>query len=72
MKPSTQALDCIKGKKAFTRFDKEVKHLLSVPHEAIMERERAYKEQAERNPRRRGPKRKVKPSASGRASRAKG
>lgn len=62
---------CAEGPKAFARFDSEVRRLLSVPHEAIVERERAYKEQAERNPKRRGPKKKVKPSSSGRASRAK-
>ena len=72
MRPTRRALDCIEGKKAFTRFDKEVKHLLSVPHDTIAARERAYQEESERNPKRRGPKRKPKPSASGRASRAKG
>jgi hypothetical protein len=37
---------------------------MSVPKEEILRREAEYKKQSEQNPHRRGPKRKVKPSAS--------
>jgi hypothetical protein len=42
--------------------------LLAVPRAELEKRVQAYKEQAEQNPNRRGPKRKVKPSASDSAS----
>lgn len=38
--------------------------LLSVPRETINARQAKYREQVDANPKRRGPKRKVKPSAS--------
>ncbi len=63
--------ECREGSGACRRFDREVKFLLSVPHDTIAARERAYQEESKRNPNRRGPKQKTKPSASGRASRAK-
>ena len=37
---------------------------MKVPHSEIMRREAEYKKQSLANPNRRGPKRKVKPSAS--------
>jgi hypothetical protein len=47
----------------FDTFTKLVDRVLAVPHEEILRREKEYQEQAARNPKRRGPKRKVKPSA---------
>ena len=46
------------------KFSNEVNFLLSVPRAEILRREAEYKKQAEANPNKRGPKRKVKPSAS--------
>ncbi len=45
------------------RFASLVERLLSVPREEMQRREAEYKRQSEANPHRRGPKRKVKPSA---------
>ena len=56
--------ECIEGQEAFNRFDNTISALLSVPHSTLVRREQAYKKKAERNPHKRGPKRKVKPSAS--------
>jgi hypothetical protein len=53
----------IEGPEAVTRFDALVRKILSVPHEEIMRREAEYKMQSALNPKRRGPKPKVKPSA---------
>jgi hypothetical protein len=47
----------------FDAFTNAVDRLLSVPHDEIQRREKEYRKQVERNPKRRGPKRKVKPSA---------
>ena len=52
---------------AFTRL---VDHVLSVPHSEILRREAEYKKRSEANPRRRGPKPKVKLSSSGRAAKS--
>jgi hypothetical protein len=54
---------------AFTRL---VDQVLAVPHAVIKQRVEEHRKQADKNPKKRGPKRKVKPSSSGRASRAKG
>ena len=43
-------------------FDNLVDRVLSVSHEEIKRREAEYKKRADANPRKRGPKRKVKPS----------
>jgi hypothetical protein len=59
----TKLPECIEGPEAFTRFDNEVKFLLSVPHSTLARRERAYKKKSLANPKRRGPKPKVKTSA---------
>jgi hypothetical protein len=48
----------------FDEFTKLVDRVLSVPHTEIVRREQKYQKQAAQNPKRRGPKRKVKPSAS--------
>ena len=53
----------IEGSEAWTRFTAEMKKALSVPHEEIQRRIEAHKAEAAKNPNRRGPKRKVKPSA---------
>jgi hypothetical protein len=60
MKPQPNAED----PEAFARFDALVRKVLSVPHSEIMRREAEYKKRSTLNPNRRGPKRKVKPSAS--------
>jgi hypothetical protein len=51
-------------KTEFQKFTDLVDRLLAVPHTEIQRREKEYRKQADRNPRKRGPKRKVKPSAS--------
>ena len=56
--------DYIEGPQATDRFSDEVKFLLTIPHSVIVESEKAYRKQVDANPNRRGPKRKVKPSAS--------
>lgn len=52
----------------FDVFTKLVDRVLAVPHSEIRRREREYQQQAAQNPKRRGPKRKVKPSAVARES----
>jgi len=47
----------------FDEFTKLVDRVLSVPHTELLRREQEYQKQAAQNPKRRGPKRKVKPSA---------
>jgi hypothetical protein len=53
-----------KPSEEYERFTAVVDALLSVPKEEIKRREAAYRTEADKNPRKRGPKRKVKPSAS--------
>jgi hypothetical protein len=48
----------------FDAFTNLVDRVLSVSHEEILRREAEYKKQANANPRKRGPKPKVKTSAS--------
>jgi hypothetical protein len=48
----------------FDAFTNLVDRVLSVPRAEIVRREQEYQKQAAQNPKRRGPKRKVKPSAS--------
>lgn len=52
-KPPTEMHE---GPDAFTRFDNTVKSLLSVSHDELVRREKAYKKQVAKNPKRRGPK----------------
>jgi hypothetical protein len=61
---ATPLPECNEGPEAFHRFDEAMKGLLAVPHSLLERRERAYRKKVEANPNRRGPKRKVKPSAS--------
>lgn len=53
--------DCMEGPEAFRRFDEGVRQILSVPHSVLVRRERTYKKKSAANPKRRGPKPKVKP-----------
>jgi hypothetical protein len=46
---------------AFTRL---VDRVLSIPHTEIVRREEEYRKRVEQNPKKRGPKRKVKPSVA--------
>ena len=48
----------------FKAFDALLRKVLTVPHAEIVRREAEYRKQSEQNPKRRGPKRKVKPPAS--------
>jgi hypothetical protein len=48
----------------YNTFTNLVDRVLTVSHEEIKRREAEYKKQADQNPHKRGPKRKVKPSAS--------
>jgi hypothetical protein len=59
--PATPLPECTEGQEAFTKFDNEMKFLLSVPHSTIVRRERAYKKKSLKNPNRPGPKPKIKP-----------
>ena len=59
MKPKTPI--AISELDAFTN---TLDRLLAVPHSEILRREQEYQKQVARNPRKRGPKRKTKTSAS--------
>jgi hypothetical protein len=48
----------------YDTFTNAIEHILSVPKTEILRREAEYRKRADANPRKRGPKRKVKPSAS--------
>jgi hypothetical protein len=48
--------EMIEGPEALARFGDTLQRLLSVPHSAIVRRERAYRKKVEANPNRRGPK----------------
>jgi hypothetical protein len=62
--PATSLPECHEGPEAFRRFDDSVRRALSVPRALIERRERAYQKKVDANPKRRGPKRKINPSAS--------
>ncbi len=53
--------ECHEGPDASRRFDAEVGFLLSVPRATIQQREKEYREQVQKNPNKRGPKRKINP-----------
>jgi hypothetical protein len=48
----------------YERFTSLVDHMLSIPRKEMLRREAEYKKKAAANPKKRGPKRKVKPPAS--------
>jgi hypothetical protein len=52
----------------FAMFTDLVDQVLAVPHSEILRREKQYQEQQAQKSKRRGPKRKVKPSAVARES----
>jgi hypothetical protein len=58
----------MKHSSEFKAFDNLVGHLLTVSREEMQRREAEYQKQVDANPRKRGPKRKVKPSVSDPAS----
>jgi len=58
-----RTLDMIEGPEAYQRFDSTLRALLTVPHSELVLREKAYKKKAAKNPNKRGPKPKAKPSA---------
>jgi hypothetical protein len=57
-----------KSNPEFNAFTKLVDRVLSVPRAEILRREQEYQKQAAQNPKRRGPKRKLKSSAVGHES----
>jgi hypothetical protein len=62
MKPHTP--EYIEGPEAAARFHSAMKAIIAVPHSEIQRRIAEHKKETASNPNRRGPKRKVKPSAS--------
>jgi hypothetical protein len=61
MKPDAEMIE---GPEAWTRFQATMKKALTVPHSEIQRRIAEQRKASEANPNRRGPKRKVKSSAS--------
>ena len=53
----------VEGPEAWQRFEGLMKKIIAVPHSEIVRREEEYKKQAALNPRKRGPKPKVKRGA---------
>lgn len=58
----------MKHSKEFDAFTGLVDRVLAVPHSVIQERIEKHRREADKNPRKRGPKAKAKPSVSARAS----
>jgi hypothetical protein len=58
------ASEMVQGPEAFQRFDNLMKTVIAVPHSVIKQRIEEARKQSAANPNRRGPKRKIKPSAS--------
>jgi hypothetical protein len=52
------------GREAWTRFDTAMKKVIAVPHSEVQRRIQEHRAEVDKNENRRGPKRKVKPSAS--------
>ncbi|MGA3188507.1 MAG: hypothetical protein ABSF22_15485 [Bryobacteraceae bacterium] len=55
--------EMIEGPEAFTRFRNAMKDVLAVPHSVVKERIEKARQESVKNPKRRGPKPKVNPSA---------
>jgi hypothetical protein len=67
--PATRLPETLEGPEAWARFEGAMKKVIAVPHSEIQRRIAEARKRSEANPNRRGPKRKVKPSASsGRAA----
>lgn len=54
----------VEGREAWARFQKAMEKVIAVPHSEIQRRIEEHREDAAKNPRKRGPKSKIKPSAS--------
>lgn len=52
--------EMVEGAEAFRRFDNAMGNILSVSHDELVRRERAYQRKAKQNPNRPGPKPKAK------------
>jgi hypothetical protein len=61
MKPHAEMIE---GPEAWERFQGAMKAVLAVPHSEIKKKIEEHRKAVDANPNRRGPKRKVKPSAS--------
>jgi hypothetical protein len=57
--PTKSEPQMIEGTEAFTRFEKAMKQVLSVPHSEIKRRIEKHRKEASLNPNKRGPKTKV-------------
>jgi hypothetical protein len=55
--------EMVEGPQAWKRFEGVMKGVLAVPHSVIQKRIKEQRREAANNPNRRGPKRKVKPTA---------
>ena len=53
----------VEGQEAWARFTSAMKKALAVPHAVIQQRIEEHRKEAARNPRRRGPKPKIKPAS---------
>ena len=49
----------VEGPEAFARFKAAMKAVVAVPHAEIQKRIQAHREESEKNPNKRGPKKKV-------------
>jgi hypothetical protein len=54
----------VEGREAWKRFNGAMQKVIAVPHSEIQRRIAEHRTEVDKNPNRRGPKRKVKPSAS--------